>query len=61
MLGYGPEDTSAVMELTYNYGVTEYDKGNAYAQVALHRSVVVCVTCYVGCIPSPYTPCVLVH
>lgn len=33
MLGYGPEDKSAVMELTYNYDVTEYDKGNAYAQV----------------------------
>lgn len=33
MLGYGPEDKNAVMELTYNYGVTEYDKGNAYAQV----------------------------
>ncbi|KAH7440043.1 hypothetical protein KP509_04G088800 [Ceratopteris richardii] len=35
MLGYGPEEKSAVMELTYNYGVTEYEKGNAYAQVAL--------------------------
>ncbi|XP_047310693.1 probable lactoylglutathione lyase, chloroplastic [Impatiens glandulifera] len=35
MLGYGPEDKSAVMELTYNYGVTEYDKGNAYAQIAI--------------------------
>lgn len=33
LLGYGPEDKNAVMELTYNYGVTEYDKGNAYAQV----------------------------
>lgn len=33
MLGYGPEDKNAVLELTYNYGVTEYDKGNAYAQV----------------------------
>lgn len=33
MMGYGPEDKSAVLELTYNYGVTEYDKGNAYAQV----------------------------
>lgn len=33
MLGYGPEEKNAVMELTYNYGVTEYDKGNAYAQV----------------------------
>ncbi|XP_075084084.1 putative lactoylglutathione lyase, chloroplastic isoform X2 [Nicotiana tabacum] len=35
MLGYGPEDKSAVMELTYNYGVSEYDKGNAYAQIAI--------------------------
>ncbi|KAL1559838.1 lactoylglutathione lyase [Salvia divinorum] len=35
MLGYGPEDKNAVMELTYNYGVTEYDKGNAYAQIAI--------------------------
>lgn len=33
MLGYGPEDKNAVLELTYNYGVTEYEKGNAYAQV----------------------------
>uniref|UniRef100_A0A453M5D6 Uncharacterized protein n=1 Tax=Aegilops tauschii subsp. strangulata TaxID=200361 RepID=A0A453M5D6_AEGTS len=32
-MGYGPEDQNAVLELTYNYGVTEYDKGNAYAQV----------------------------
>ncbi|KAJ7969567.1 Lactoylglutathione lyase [Quillaja saponaria] len=35
MLGYGPEDKNAVLELTYNYGVTEYDKGNAYAQIAI--------------------------
>lgn len=33
MMGYGPEDKNAVLELTYNYGVSEYDKGNAYAQV----------------------------
>lgn len=33
MMGYGPEDKSVVLELTYNYGVTEYDKGNGYAQV----------------------------
>lgn len=33
MMGYGPEEKSAVLELTYNYGVTEYEKGNAYAQV----------------------------
>ncbi|KAF7147099.1 hypothetical protein RHSIM_Rhsim03G0238900 [Rhododendron simsii] len=35
MMGYGPEDKSAVLELTYNYGVTQYDKGNAYAQIAI--------------------------
>lgn len=32
-MGYGPEDKNAVVELTYNYGITEYDKGNGYAQV----------------------------
>ncbi|KAG0489412.1 hypothetical protein HPP92_008223 [Vanilla planifolia] len=35
MLGYGPEDKNAVLELTYNYGVEEYDNGNAYAQIAI--------------------------
>ncbi|CBI20865.3 unnamed protein product, partial [Vitis vinifera] len=35
MMGYGPEDKSAVLELTYNYGVLEYDKGNGYAQIAI--------------------------
>nr|KJB65680.1 hypothetical protein B456_010G108000 [Gossypium raimondii] len=34
MMGFGPEDKNAVLELTYNYGVTEYDKGNGYAQIA---------------------------
>lgn len=33
MMGYGPEEKNAVLELTYNYGVKEYDKGNGYAQV----------------------------
>ncbi|XP_039018388.1 probable lactoylglutathione lyase, chloroplastic [Hibiscus syriacus] len=28
MMGYGPEDKNAVLELTYNYGVTDYDKGS---------------------------------
>lgn len=35
MLGYADEDKTTVLELTYNYGVTEYSKGNAYAQVFL--------------------------
>ena len=29
-MGYGPEESNAVFELTYNYGTTEYAKGNAY-------------------------------
>jgi hypothetical protein len=35
MMGYDDEDKTTVIELTYNYGVTEYSKGNAYAQVLM--------------------------
>lgn len=35
MMGYAEEKETVVLELTYNYGVTEYTKGNAYAQVAI--------------------------
>lgn len=35
MMGYAEEHETTVLELTYNYGVTEYTKGNAYAQVSL--------------------------
>lgn len=35
MMGYADELETTVLELTYNYGVTEYTKGNAYAQVSL--------------------------
>ncbi|KAL3627467.1 Lactoylglutathione lyase [Castilleja foliolosa] len=35
MMGYADEHETTVLELTYNYGVTEYTKGNAYAQVAI--------------------------
>ena len=35
MMGYGPEDKNAVLELTYNYGVTDYEKGNGYGQVEI--------------------------
>ncbi|XP_020217118.1 probable lactoylglutathione lyase, chloroplastic [Cajanus cajan] len=35
ILGYGPEEKNAVLELTYNYGVTHYEKGDAYAQIAI--------------------------
>jgi len=42
MMGYGPEDRNAVLELTYNYGVNEYDKGNAYGQVWMGRLYYFC-------------------
>ncbi|KAJ3693605.1 hypothetical protein LUZ60_009085 [Juncus effusus] len=35
MMGYADEQETTVIELTYNYGVSEYTKGNAYAQVAI--------------------------
>lgn len=35
IMGYGPEDKTAVLKLTYNYGVTEYDKGEGYGQIAI--------------------------
>ena len=38
-MGYGADDVEQpVMELTYNWGQTEYTKGNAYAQVAISTS-----------------------
>ncbi len=34
-VGYGDEDKTAVLELTYNYGVDKYELGTAYGHVAL--------------------------
>ncbi|KGQ70190.1 lactoylglutathione lyase [Chelonobacter oris] len=34
-LGYDDEDKSAVLELTYNWGVTEYELGSAYGHIAI--------------------------
>jgi lactoylglutathione lyase len=34
-VGYDAEDRSAVLELTYNYGVEKYDLGTAYGHVAI--------------------------
>ena len=34
-VGYDTEDRSAVIELTYNYGVDHYDLGNAYGHIAI--------------------------
>ena len=34
-LGYCEEDEGAVLELTYNHGVSEYDMGDAYGHMAI--------------------------
>jgi len=34
-VGYGNESDHTVLELTYNWGVDQYDLGNAYGHVAL--------------------------
>ena len=34
-VGYGAENTQAVIELTYNYGVDKYDLGNAFGHLAI--------------------------
>jgi lactoylglutathione lyase len=34
-LGYGDESSSAVLELTYNWGVDSYDLGTAYGHIAI--------------------------
>ncbi|MEW8276230.1 MAG: lactoylglutathione lyase [Candidatus Thiodiazotropha taylori] len=34
-LGYGEETDTAVLELTYNYGVSVYEMGSAYGHIAI--------------------------
>ena len=34
-VGYGPEDSHAVLELTYNWDVSSYELGNAFGHVAI--------------------------
>ncbi|BED98540.1 MULTISPECIES: lactoylglutathione lyase [Aeromonas] len=34
-VGYGDEKDEAVIELTYNWGVSEYELGSAYGHIAL--------------------------
>lgn len=35
MIGYGPEDTHFVIELTYNYGIKEYKMGNDFGGITI--------------------------
>lgn len=37
-VGYGPEETDTVIELTYNYGAEAYDLGTGYGHIALESS-----------------------
>lgn len=34
-VGYGNEYDNTVLELTYNYGQTDYDQGNAFGHIAI--------------------------
>jgi len=34
-LGYGDEASTSVIELTYNWGTTRYDKGNTFGHIAV--------------------------
>ena len=34
-VGYGDEDSNAVIELTYNYGVDKYEMGSAFGHLAV--------------------------
>ena len=34
-LGYNDEDKASVLELTYNWGVSEYELGTAYGHIAI--------------------------
>lgn len=38
MIGYGPEDTHFVVELTYNYGITYYEQGNDFLGLTIQSS-----------------------
>lgn len=35
MVGYGPEDNHFVVELTYNYGINSYDRGNDFQSITI--------------------------
>lgn len=43
-LGFGEESDTCVLELTYNYGVSKYSKGNAYGHIAISVD-----DCYTAC------------
>lgn len=38
MVGYGPEDNHFVIELTYNYSVKSYERGNDFIGITIKSS-----------------------
>jgi len=34
-VGFGPEEKESVIELTYNYGVSQYERGLAFGHIAI--------------------------
>lgn len=41
MIGYGSEDSHFVVELTYNYGIPEYEKGNDFIGLTIKSQEVI--------------------
>lgn len=41
MIGYGPEDTHFVIELTYNYGIKNYEVGNDFQGITIRSKNVI--------------------
>lgn len=41
MIGYGPEDTHFVIELTYNYGIKEYETGNDFRAITIRSKDII--------------------
>lgn len=41
MIGYGPEDSHFVIELTYNYGIKSYEQGNDFHGITIRSREVI--------------------
>ncbi|XP_001607676.1 glyoxalase domain-containing protein 4 [Nasonia vitripennis] len=41
MIGYGPEDSHFVVELTYNYGVSQYESGNDFQGITIRSKEII--------------------
>ncbi|CAG2187528.1 Glyoxalase domain-containing protein 4,Glyoxalase 1 [Mytilus edulis] len=41
MVGYGPEDSHFVVELTYNYGIGAYKLGNDFRGITIHSKDII--------------------